>query len=755
MNDVLLGCVPLRLSVDPLLEAQPIALAIHAIIPLNRDRNVTLGEHCAVDVLAPCPKFRARYPEYRYFEVPVSTTSGTVCRGTIAELLFSVQEKTGLEKAPCGPAGWLESDMSASAPPRLQPHDTSLTTLSRQERLSLPRSSLDELRDQVRTAMESVQPQGGTACSPASPASSLPSSRSLGRLKPPSPRVESPQPSARSPLASARRRMSFRTFTGRAATRNASSAEGLASLSSGNSSNHFSDVSDSTCRRQEVEPELRQDMEPELILNAAETAGPAAIPAPPMLQTIPSASLEERKQPKSAREMIVEAARLTSEAISKLNYEQNDVNKLQDIAMATFMRQGVTSSLDRAAAALKDASASLAQMEELLDDSDATGALPKPPVTQACGENNTAHTPLLLTSTAFSEPTKMSEQTLMDMSEAELIELRAALASRDESAIVHILDSLKKGRDLRQAAKLGSAVAVRRLLAAGANADAEGSEGEVPLLLAAQYGHTIICVMLLDAGARPTVRKRDDGYSSLHYAAAGGHYDTCKLLLERGAVVKARASDGSTALHTAAVKGHTSTCLLLLEHGADVLAKATEGPMLGCNPVDAAMANEHEKTADAMQEHLEAAKRERRDSRRRSAIMDASRQTVAHGAETLRAFDARRSRGDITDRESEETELLNLSRRIFGGRVPPAFASFHRRRSTAGSVTERDGSATDRSGCATDRAGSATDRAGSTTDRAGSVTERSARAARHRLGIRRGSEALADLEIRTTNTFRL
>ena len=161
-------------------------------------------------------------------------------------------------------------------------------------------------------------------------------------------------------------------------------------------------------------------------------------------------ALEERKQPKSAREMIVEAARLTSEAISKLNYEQNDVNKLQDIAMATFMRQGVTSSLDRAAAALKDASASLAQMEELLDDSDATGALPKPPVTQACGENNTAHTPLLLTSTAFSEPTKMSEQTLMDMSEAELIELRAALASRDESAIVHILDSLKKGRDLRQ-----------------------------------------------------------------------------------------------------------------------------------------------------------------------------------------------------------------------------------------------------------------------------------------------------------------
>ncbi len=63
----------------------------------------------------------------------------------------------------------------------------------------------------------------------------------------------------------------------------------------------------------------------------------------------------------------------------------------------------------------------------------------------------------------------------------------------------------------------------------------------------------------------------------LHEAAAMGHLEVARLLLERGADVNAKNKHGFTPLHFAAGIGHTDVAKLLLEHGADVNAKDEHG----------------------------------------------------------------------------------------------------------------------------------------------------------------------------------
>jgi ankyrin repeat protein len=223
---------------------------------------------------------------------------------------------------------------------------------------------------------------------------------------------------------------------------------------------------------------------------------------------------------------------------------------------------------------------------------------------------------------------------------------------------------------------------VHSLVKMGAPLESAGSDGEWPLLLAAEHGHVAVCTALIDAGSRVNSKHREDGNTPIHYAAAGAHDGLCTLLIDRGANLKARAVDGSTALHMAAIRGHGSTCSLLIKHGADVLAKATDGVLAGCNALEAAEMYEQEEIVSELREALESAKQERRDTRRRSSVhMIEANIKLAHGAEQLRALAANSSRGT-----SSTDDLENISRTIFGGRVPPAFASFSRRLSSANSL---------------------------------------------------------------------
>ena len=67
----------------------------------------------------------------------------------------------------------------------------------------------------------------------------------------------------------------------------------------------------------------------------------------------------------------------------------------------------------------------------------------------------------------------------------------------------------------------------------------------------------------------------EDGFICLMAAAQNGHFDICRLLIDKGAQVKAKFSNGYTPLHYAAHNGHIAIVLLLCDHGADVEARTT------------------------------------------------------------------------------------------------------------------------------------------------------------------------------------
>jgi hypothetical protein len=69
----------------------------------------------------------------------------------------------------------------------------------------------------------------------------------------------------------------------------------------------------------------------------------------------------------------------------------------------------------------------------------------------------------------------------------------------------------------------------------------------------------------------------DEGRTPLHYAAANGHNDIVKYLLEKGQDISQADNVGLTPLHHAAMRGKVSTVELLLSKGANTEAKDANG----------------------------------------------------------------------------------------------------------------------------------------------------------------------------------
>jgi cytohesin len=90
------------------------------------------------------------------------------------------------------------------------------------------------------------------------------------------------------------------------------------------------------------------------------------------------------------------------------------------------------------------------------------------------------------------------------------------------------------------------------------------------------------------------VRSREDyKLTALHRAAAAGHADLVKALLDGSAQVDARDYGGGTALHAAALHGHVDAAAVLLDRGADPSAPDEEG----LTPLHFAARNGHEPAA--------------------------------------------------------------------------------------------------------------------------------------------------------------
>lgn len=113
---------------------------------------------------------------------------------------------------------------------------------------------------------------------------------------------------------------------------------------------------------------------------------------------------------------------------------------------------------------------------------------------------------------------------------------------------------------------------VRKLIAKGADHNAQpGVEGSA-LHAAAAVGHVGIVTLLLKEGAAINA-KGPRGITALQAAAVEGHSAVVKVLLRKGAPVDARCGLYGTALVAAASRGHVKVVRILVENGADVTTR--------------------------------------------------------------------------------------------------------------------------------------------------------------------------------------
>lgn len=92
--------------------------------------------------------------------------------------------------------------------------------------------------------------------------------------------------------------------------------------------------------------------------------------------------------------------------------------------------------------------------------------------------------------------------------------------------------------------------ALRKLLEAGADANARDENGQSPLHHAARIGNEEVCKLLIDAGADVEAEFDFNGERPLAVAVFHGNEEACKLLIDAGADYHAKNSRGASAADT-------------------------------------------------------------------------------------------------------------------------------------------------------------------------------------------------------------
>jgi ankyrin len=203
----------------------------------------------------------------------------------------------------------------------------------------------------------------------------------------------------------------------------------------------------------------------------------------------------------------------------------------------------------------------------------------------------------------------------------------------NRQAVCELLLSRGAHLDIYSACLLGKGDEVRKLLAANpALANQKDRRlGRTPLFWAAQRGDRQLVELLLDSGADATAQapsysepsnvvtgpevfggrnKKEQGETPLHVAAAAGHVEVVRILLDRGAKIDARDEDDRTPLLAAVGSGHVELARLLLAR------KANPEPVAGeSSPLVAASNNleltklllEHRPTQESLDAALKSA----------------------------------------------------------------------------------------------------------------------------------------------------
>lgn len=127
---------------------------------------------------------------------------------------------------------------------------------------------------------------------------------------------------------------------------------------------------------------------------------------------------------------------------------------------------------------------------------------------------------------------------------------------------------------LVQAARLKAWQSVRALAELkGTELDATNREGANALMFAALHGELVVVRDLVGRGAE--VNKT--GWTPLHWAAANGHADVVRFLLEHHAYIDAESPNETTPLMMAARQSQPTTVRLLIDEGADPTVRNQSG----------------------------------------------------------------------------------------------------------------------------------------------------------------------------------
>ncbi|NKB33892.1 MAG: hypothetical protein GKR91_12410 [Pseudomonadales bacterium] len=151
------------------------------------------------------------------------------------------------------------------------------------------------------------------------------------------------------------------------------------------------------------------------------------------------------------------------------------------------------------------------------------------------------------------------------------------------------------------AAKGGNNELIKRLLDAGANPNVALEMGETPIMTASRAGAAAGVQYLIEAGANVNTRETSREQTALMWAAAQGHEEVARALINAGAELEARSKvrpmlmfadatnggafdqgvtenlGGFTALLFAARAGHVEVANLLVTSGADINGLAGNG----------------------------------------------------------------------------------------------------------------------------------------------------------------------------------
>ena len=147
------------------------------------------------------------------------------------------------------------------------------------------------------------------------------------------------------------------------------------------------------------------------------------------------------------------------------------------------------------------------------------------------------------------------------------------------------------------AVEFGDAEQLRNLLKQGADLkDLHDSYGWPILHTAATKPDSGVLKLLLETGIYLEPRDNAVFRTPLMRAAAHGHTENVRMLIEAGADIDAEDEDGWTALHHAAFRGQTEAALVLLENGAANKAIRIEQWLAA----DAAANNKKAETAEAI-----------------------------------------------------------------------------------------------------------------------------------------------------------